>query len=92
MTSVVWLGFRVTSLKKWCSKRLLFCKDMDLRKHPDSSQVGIPNSHLFACVILHYSTHSLLSIGVCGMAGWVLVGMVVGVGVGVSVGVLLVSH
>ena len=98
MTSVVWLQFRVTSLKKWCSKRLLFCGDMDLRKNPDSLQVGIPNSHLFACVILHYSTHSLLSIGVCGMAGWVsvwvwvVVGMVVGVGVGVSVGVLLVSH
>ena len=98
MTSVVWLQFRVTSLKKWCSKRLLFCEDMDLRTHPDSLQVGSPNSNLFACVILHYSTHSLLSIGVCGMAGWVsvwvwvLVGMVVGVGVGVSVGVLLVSH
>ena len=102
MTSVVWLQFRVTSLQAWCSKRLLFCEGMDLRKNPDSLQVGIPNSHLFACVILHYGTHSLLSIGVGGVGGWVSVWVWVWLGVsvgwvwwwwvGVGVGVLLVSH
>lgn len=84
---MVWLRFRVASHQKWSSKQLLFCEDMVLSKKPNSLQVNIPNHHLFPCVILHYSTHSLFSIGVCGVG---VVG--VGVGIGVSVGVLIACH
>ena len=56
----------MASLPQWCPKLVMFCKDMDLRKSPDSLQVDSPNPHPFACVMLYsiqspYDSHLVVS-------------------------------